>query len=70
MAATGGGEAFMVRSLLHALTSIAQPWYLGLEPRSMYSWEQLREKLHCRFQGYKSEEMTTTDLNNVSSMQI
>ena len=65
MVAAGGGEAIMVRSLLHALMSIAQPWYLGLEPRSMYSWEQLREKLHLQFQGCKNMEMTTTDLNNI-----
>ena len=55
----------MAKSLLLALTGIAQAWYLGLEPRSMYSWEQLREKLHRQFQGCKNKEMTTTNLNNV-----
>jgi len=37
-------------------------WYSMLRPGSIYSWENLRDKILANFQGFAVESLTSTDL--------
>lgn len=63
----GRGEAFTTKSFLLTLMDTIQAWYLGLGPRSMHSWKNLRDILHDHLHGSRNREMMSSDLNNLES---
>ena len=40
----------------------ALAWYFMLRPSSVYSWEDLRDKIMANFKGFTIESLTSMDL--------
>jgi len=49
IASAGGDEAALAKSLIISLEGIAANWYVRLQPRSIQSWQELREKFLLNF---------------------
>ena len=62
VASTGGNEAVLAKSFIIAAESDALAWYSMLRPSSIYSWEDLRNKILEYFKGFTSESLTSMDL--------
>ena len=39
----------------------ALAWYSMLRPKSVYSWEDLRDKIMANFKGFSRESLTSSD---------
>ena len=62
VASTGRNEAVLAKSFVIAAEGDALAWYLMLKPSSMYSWEDLCDKILANFKGFTSESLTSMDL--------
>ena len=62
VASTGGNEAVLAKSFVIAAEGDALAWYSMLRPSSIYSWEDLRDKILTNFKGFTSESLTSIDL--------
>ena len=62
VASAGGNETVMAKSFVIAAEGDALAWYSMLRPGSIYSWENLRDKILANFQGFAVESLTSTDL--------
>ena len=62
VASAGGNETVMAKSFVIAAEGDALAWYSMLKPGSIYSWENLRDKILANFQGFAVESLTSTDL--------
>jgi hypothetical protein len=51
IASAEGNEATLTKSLIISLEDATVNWYSRLPPRSMYSWQQLKEGFLLNFQG-------------------
>jgi hypothetical protein len=45
----GGNTAVMVKSFVMAVRSVAQTWYSSLRPRTITSWQKLKNMLVTSF---------------------
>ena len=61
-ASAGGNETVMAKSFVITTEGDALAWYSMLRPGSIYSWENLRDKILANFQGFAAESLTSTDL--------
>jgi hypothetical protein len=61
IASAGGDEATLAKSLIISLEDATRNWYSRLPPRSIYSWQQLKEKFLLNFQGFQVEFNTEED---------
>ena len=52
----------MAKSFVITTEGDALAWYSMLRPGSIYSWENLQDKILANFQGFAAESLTSTDL--------
>ena len=62
VASACGNEVVLAKSFVIVAEGDALAWYSMLKPSSVYSWEDLREKIFANFKGFTSESMTSMDL--------
>ena len=62
VASAGGNEAVLAKSFVIATEGDALAWYSMLRPSSIYSWEDLRDKILANFKGFTSESLSFMDL--------
>ena len=62
VASARGNETVMAKSFVIAAEGDALAWYSMLRPGSIYSWENLWDKILVNFQGFTDESLTSTDL--------
>jgi hypothetical protein len=67
IASSGGDKASLSKSLIIAFKGAAANWYSKLQPRSIHSWQQLRQKILTNFQGFQAEFSSEEDF--LSCMQ-
>jgi hypothetical protein len=62
IASTGGNNSVLAKSFVIAAEGDALAWYSMLKPSTIYSWENLCDKILANFKGFSSESLTSTDL--------
>jgi len=62
VASAGRNETVMAKSFVIAAEGDVLAWYSMLKPRTIYSWENLRDKISANFHGFIVESLTSTDL--------
>ena len=62
VASAGGNETVLAKSFVIVAEGDTLAWYSMLRPGSIYSWENLRDKILMKFQGFATESLTSTDL--------
>jgi hypothetical protein len=62
VASASGNEVVLAKSFIIAAEGDALAWYSMLRPSSVYSWEDLRDKILANFKGFRSESLTSMDL--------
>jgi hypothetical protein len=58
----GGNTAVMAKSFVMAVRSVAQMWYSSLHPRTITSWQKLKDMLVTSFQGFQTKPVTAQAL--------
>jgi hypothetical protein len=58
----GGNTAVMAKSFVMAVKSVAQTWYSSLRPRTIMSWQKLKDMLVTSFQGFQTKSITAQAL--------
>ena len=61
IASAGGNDTVLAKSFVIAAEGDALAWYSMLRPKSVYSWEDLRDKIMANFKGFSSESLTSSD---------
>jgi hypothetical protein len=61
VASAGGNKIVLAKSFIIATEGDALAWYM-LKPSTVYSWENLRDKILANFKGFTSESLTSIDL--------
>ena len=61
-ASAGGNATVLSKSFVIAAEGDALAWYSMLRPSSVYSWEDLRDKIIANFKGFTIESLTSMDL--------
>ena len=59
----------MAKSFVIAAEGDALAWYSMLKPSTVYSWENLRDKILANFKGLTAQSLTSTDLFQCKQMQ-
>ena len=62
VASAGGSETVLAKSFVIAAKGNALAWYSMLRSGSIYSWENLHDKILANFQGFTTESLTSTNL--------
>ena len=62
IASVGGNDTVLAKSFVIAAEGDALAWYSMLRPSSVYSWEDLRDKIIANFKGFTTESLTSMDL--------
>jgi len=62
IASTGGNDTVLAKSFVIVAECNALEWYSMLRPSSVYSWEDLRDKIIANFKGFTTESLTSMDL--------
>ena len=62
VASAGGNGTVLARSFVIAAEGDTLACYSMLKPSSVYSWEDLRDKILANFKGFTSESLTSMDL--------
>jgi hypothetical protein len=62
VASTGGNETVLAKSFVIIAKGDAVSWYSMLKPSTVYSWENLHDKILANFKGFTNESLTSTDL--------
>ena len=62
VASAGGNEAVLAKSFVIAAEGDALAWYQMLKTSSVYSWEDLCDKILANFKEFTSESLTSMDL--------
>jgi hypothetical protein len=62
VASAGGNDSVLAKSFVIAAEGDALAWYSMLKPSTIYSWENLRDKILANFKGFTSESLTSMDL--------
>ena len=62
VASTGGNDIVLAKSFIIVAEGDALAWYSMLKPSSLYSWEDLRDKIIANFKGFTIESLTSIDL--------
>ena len=60
--ASAGDDTVLAKSFVIAAEGDALAWYSILKPSSIYSWEDLRDKIIANFKGFTTESLTSMDL--------
>jgi hypothetical protein len=59
---TGGNNTVLAKSFIIVAERDALAWYSMLRPSSVYSWEDLRDKIIANFKGFTTEFLISMDL--------
>jgi hypothetical protein len=51
----GGNTAVMAKSFVMAVRNVAQTWYSSIRPRTITSWQKLKDMLVTSFQGFQTK---------------
>ena len=62
VASVGGNDTVLAKSFVIAAEGDALAWYSMLKPSSVYSWEDVHDKILANFKGFTSESLTSMDL--------
>jgi len=62
LVSAGGNEAVLAKSFIIVAEGDALAWYSMLRPSSIYSLEDLRDKILANFKRFTSESLTSMDL--------
>jgi hypothetical protein len=62
VASTRGNDSVLAKSFVIAAEGDALAWYSMLKPSTIYSWENLRDKILANFKGFSSESLTSMNL--------
>jgi hypothetical protein len=62
VASVGGNDDVLAKSFVTATEGDALAWHSMLRPSSIYSWEDLRDKIIANFKGFTIESLTSMDL--------
>jgi hypothetical protein len=62
VASTGGNDIVLAKSFVIAAKGDALAWYSMLRTSSVYSWEDLCDKIIANFKGFTTESLTLMDL--------
>ncbi|XP_066341333.1 uncharacterized protein [Miscanthus floridulus] len=69
VASASGDDAILAKSFVIAAEGDALAWYSMLKPSTVYSWENLRDKILANFKGLAAQSLTSTDLFQCKQMQ-
>jgi hypothetical protein len=58
----GGNTAVMAKSFVMAVKNVAQTWYSSVQPRTITSWQKLKDMLITRIQGFQTKSVTAQAL--------
>jgi hypothetical protein len=58
----GGNTAVMAKSFVMEVQNVAQTWYSSLRPRTITSWQKLKDMLVTSFQGFQTKPVTAQAL--------
>jgi hypothetical protein len=58
----GGNTIVMAKSFVMVVKSVAQTWYSSLRPRTITSWQKLKDMLITSFQGFQTKPVTAQAL--------
>jgi hypothetical protein len=58
----GGNTAVMAKTFVMAVKNVAQTWYSSLRPRTITSWQKLKDMLITSFQGFQTKPVTAQAL--------
>jgi hypothetical protein len=61
IASLGGNDTTFAKSFIISLKSIVTNWYMILQPRSITSWGQFKDKFLVKFHGFHAELSTEED---------
>jgi hypothetical protein len=62
VASTVENDTILAKSFVIAAERDALAWYSMLRPSSVYSWEDLYDKIIANFKGFTTESLTSMDL--------
>jgi hypothetical protein len=62
VASTWGNDNVRTKSFVIATEGDVLAWYSMLRPSSVYSWEDLHDKIIANFKGFTTESITSMDL--------
>ena len=62
VASAGRNDTVLAKSFVIAVEGDALAWYSMLRPSSVYSWEDLHDKIIANFKEFTSESLTSMDL--------
>ena len=62
VASVGGNDTVLAMSFIIAAEGDALARYSMLRPKSVYSWEDLQDKIMVNFKGFSSESLIASDL--------
>jgi hypothetical protein len=62
IASAAGDNTTLAKSVIIALENAIANWYARLQPTSITSWGQLKEKFLVNFQDFRAELSTKEDL--------
>jgi hypothetical protein len=62
VASIGKNESVLAKSFVVTAEGDALAWYSMLKPSTMYSWENLRDKILVNFKGFASKSLKSIDL--------
>jgi hypothetical protein len=62
VASTRGNDSVLAKSFVITAEGDALAWYSMLKPSTIYSWENLRDKILANFKGFSSESLTSMNL--------
>ena len=68
VASTGEDDAVLAKSFVIAAKGDAMAWYSMLKPSTVYSWENLWDKILANFKGLTAQSLTSTDLFQCKQM--
>ncbi|XP_066333769.1 uncharacterized protein [Miscanthus floridulus] len=69
VAFAGGDDAVLAKSFIIAAEGDELAWYSMLKPSTVYSWENLRDKILANFKGLAAQSLTSIDLFQCKQMQ-
>jgi hypothetical protein len=58
----GGNTAIMVKSFIMAVRSVTHTWYSSHRPRTIMSWQKLKDMLVTSFHGFQTKPVTAQAL--------
>jgi hypothetical protein len=58
----GGNTAIIAKYFVMAVRSVAQTWYSSLQPRTITSWQKLKDMLVTSFLGFQTKPVTAQAL--------